>query len=124
MAKNARFWIEHKGSHVKLTLSPGENVSTEVFEYTDEGWSRDVVDYEYHTGEDVIRSSGCCDSKDCDGRLTQYFDSVWPVSGKTSAAIVDWDSENNAICDETVQLPQWGKERRSQRDFAAESSGY
>lgn len=37
MQRNARFWVWHNDDYVKLTLSPGESISTFQSESTEEG---------------------------------------------------------------------------------------
>lgn len=128
MIKNARFWVEHKGSFVKLTLKDNQEVNTLEGGITDEGYDYTSTSYSYEDGR--VFCSQVRDAKDCDGPMSWSWEGSFDAgSFQTRSAVVDmkmlddypW---NEAVYDDSVQLPVWEKASHGQRDLYAELMGY
>ena len=108
---NARFWISHRGSPVKITLAPGGSVSHSYTAPTDEGYQHTAEAFEYD-GE-RLTLDWYSDGRDCDGRLTRSGVS-WTTPAQ-ARAYLDADG---------IAWPMWQHGRSSQRDYSAEAMGY
>ena len=121
--KNARFWVDHKGSFVKLTIKPGEEINTIEGGLTDEGFDYTNTTYRYEDG--LVFCSQVRDAKDCDGPMSWswkgFFD---PCNYKTRGVFVGVDADYEEIWDDSIQLVCWERASSSQRDIYAELMGY
>lgn len=109
---NARFWIYHNDSVVKLTLRPEEEVSFFSGGLTDEGYSYQTEIYR-HQGDHVERTIDAS-SRDCDGRFDSY--------SKFTCCLEALRSCYNENVD--IMYPDWIRKNAYQRDYNAEMAGY
>lgn len=114
LPRNARFWIWHNSTWVKLTLREGDEVALSSGGPTDEGYSYTMTQYSYD-GEEVCWETDAIAS-DCDGRLDSYNVSYCSVMNLRDVESYDTD--------EVYLLPRWERESACQRDYAAEAMGY
>jgi hypothetical protein len=116
---NARFWVWHRGSWVKLTLTPGQVLSTFESCRTDEGYHREVSTYAHH-GEEVV-----CEwyetGRDCDGRYERGGELVCDLA---DLAARDAHAEFPVRENVGIKAPQWKRAGGYRRDPAAEAAGY
>lgn len=119
MPANARFWVWHNASWVKLTLRPGQSLTAYEGGPTDEGWSYEASTYT-HDGEQV---TAAYDSQalDCDGRLDRYAESHCPLA---DLAVRDMYEVCPASENKGIMSPDWQRGSASQRDYEAERAGY
>ena len=116
---NARFWVWHRCGWAKLTLAPGQSLTTFEGGATDEGFRREVSTYTHH-GEAVV-----CEwsetGRDCDGRYERGGELVCPLAdlGARDAHEAFPIRENVGI-----RAPEWQRATGYQRDHAAEAAGY
>lgn len=115
---NARFWV-YIHCPVKLTLRPGQKLGHSYGGPCEEGWFRVAETWE-HTGDGVFKES-TSDGRDCDGRLTQYFDSFAPLDQLRVREPYRMEGEPPS---EGVLWPNWERVSASQRDEYAEMAGY
>ncbi len=111
---NARFWIMHRDSWVKLTLRPGQSLHTFSGGPTDEGWSSFAEQWQ-HVGGAILRHT-VNDGRDCDGRLTQHFE--------CTCALENLRSRDCGLDDAPDLLPDWQRVSASQCDEFAEAMGF
>src|SRR5215203_4826024 len=99
---NARFWVWHRGSWVKLTLTPGQVLSTFESCRTDEGYHREVSTYAHH-GETVV-----CQwyetGRDCDGRYERGGELFCPLADLAARdAFAEFPVRENF----GIKAPEW-----------------
>lgn len=111
--KTARFWVPHGESYVRLTLRNGESRHHYEWHRTDEGFSSELNVWTFEDG--LVRHQNSLDGRDCDGRLTQFYETACPV---------DHLARLPAYGDTTIKVPDWQLEKRGQRDYSAEAMGY
>jgi hypothetical protein len=116
---NARFWVWHRGGWVKLTLTPGQVLSTFQSQQTDEGYCREASTFAHH-GETV----GCEwyeTGRDCDGRYERGGELVCDLADLAARdAFADFPVRENV----GIRAPEWQRAGGYRRDHAAESAGY
>jgi hypothetical protein len=111
---NVRFWEFINGSHVKITLCPGQRLAWDQFERTDEGWSETWETWELSKDGLALERECGSDGQDCDGRLSR---------GHT--AIASADPFTFVDCYEFAgKRPDWQDADDWQRDQFAEAAGY
>lgn len=113
MARNARFWIYFAGSYVKLTLQPGQTLSTHEGRNCDEGFYSESVTYQH--ARHAVTREWHERGRDCDGRYSRGGESYCPMS--------DLQSRENYESD-GPRLPEWQHGDASQVDETAELAGY
>lgn len=119
-APNARFWTFENGDYVKITLSPGQELSWGKRWSHEEGWSSEFTTWSYEQGH-VIQESGT-DGVDCDGRLSTWHVTYCKVEDlKTREAWRGWDDR---LQGPGLPVPAWSDSKSSQRDYSAEAMGY
>ena len=135
--RNARFWFRWNGDWVKLTLTPGEDMSLVDCHRTEEGFSNTWIELGY---DKRWRGRTCTDrdtqavtcyvyqrARDCDG-LTEH-------SARSFCTLDNLHAREPYVCPESGEsygpeahhgpcLPAWEDEYRSSRDHAAEAAGY
>lgn len=111
--KTARFWVPHGDSYVRLTLREGESRHHYEWHRTDEGFSSELNVWTFEDG--LVRHQNSIDGRDCDGRMTHFYETVCPV--------VDLSFEP-AYYDKTIKVPKWVDRTVSYRDYSAEAMGY
>jgi hypothetical protein len=107
----ARFWVFGNG-WTKLTLSPGQSLSTSEHYGTDEGWTASSQTWT-HRGNHV-ELEWTSDGVDCDGRL----------SASGNAICMLGNLRTRLSMDEKHYLPDWIHEDHQRRDYRAEAAGY
>lgn len=129
--KNARFWILHPCTceWVKITLKPGKVLRWYHGENTDEGFSSQSFELEYHVYDDdlVVTLSTYNRSRDCDGLLEYEREVACNVNDLRAEdrPIESWNRKTNSLdVQEWIKIPDWQKVRCSQRDHTAEAAGY
>jgi hypothetical protein len=115
---NARFWVWHKG-WVKLTLRPGQSISTYYSSRTDEGWASEEDEWE-HDGEAVVRHWSE-DGVDCDGRLSRSGVAFCTLANLRAVDQFGLFPEPDNW---GIFRPEWEHRSSRQRDYAAEVAGY
>ena len=111
MIKQARFWIDYKGSFVRLKIKAGQTVSYSYGGPTDEGYSYTGESYNFD-GRMVACDWGT-DARDCDGRVT-HTGSAYCAANRLTAGYV----ENG------IAFPAWEHGETGQRDYSAEAMNY
>jgi hypothetical protein len=125
---NARFWVYLNGSPVKLTLRPGAELHHYWGEPNDEGgWSSAAHRWEYVVNDPdfpphVLREC-TIDGRDCDGRLTQHYDSVCSVED-LAAHVVEGAEYKDFHDGREICYPKWERTTAWNRDEFAEAMGY
>lgn len=109
---NARFWIWWNSSWVKLTLSPGQEVTMQTGGPTDEGFHWEAVTYTFD-GETVI-SDMSIQSRDCDGRFDSQSEYHCNVENLHAVGEDGYRPDR----------PQWERGRCSVYDQYAQLAGY
>jgi hypothetical protein len=123
MLKSARFWVDHKGSYVKLTIKKDQELNTTEGGLTDEGYDYTNTSYTFDGKE--VECVSVRDAKDCDGRASWSWEAFFDATNyQTRSAFVGWTEDGEEIRDQSIQLPQWEKLSSSQRDVYAEMMGY
>lgn len=113
---NARFWIGHRGSFVKLTIAPYESVTSSASHPTEEGYHAHSETYT-HCG-DYVEMDFYSHSRDCDGRMESSYIAECPLDNLMSGEMYpETDSDVPGV-------PDWTPKHRSQRDYTAEAAGY
>lgn len=115
-ARNARFWTYYKGSPVKLTMRPEQEIHFVEGGPTDEGYHWEDTTYEYPRHEAAIYCKCTTMARDCDGR----FDTC----STTRCPLEDLKNGHELTEDPSVRYPLWQAVEASQRDYAAEAAGY
>lgn len=111
--RQARFWVDYKGSPTRLKLAIGQTVNLSSGGPTDEGYHWRSEQYTFD-GRAVICLDHV-DARDCDGRMTRTIEVSCPFSKLSTG----WhDTESGAT------FPQWQQQDYRQRDFSAEAMGY
>ena len=95
---NVRFWVWGREGWVKLTLEPGQSLSVDYCENTDEGWSRSstrwAYEYDHDCGRPAVTMEHTTDGTDCDGRLSTERDYFCPVENlHTNEPAADMDAD-------------------------------
>lgn len=116
---NARFWVWHRGGWVKLTLAPGQCLTTFAGGETDEGYHCETSTFAHH-GEAVVwewHETG----RDCDGRYERGGESFCALSDLAAR-----DAHAALPIRENVGIhaPEWQRATGYRRDHAAEAAGY
>ena len=115
--RNARFWVWQNSGWVKLTLRPGESLTTGWWQQqTNEGWHQWVVTWTYDGL--VVRRISADESRGCDGRLDRYGEDEC-----AQGRLHSWESCYREEGDPDG-LPDWQKVESGQRDYSAEAMGY
>lgn len=70
---NIRFWVYHKDSFVKLTLSPDSCITVWEYEETNEGYSFHNTRYTYDSTLERVIAEIEDGGRDCDGRVVNYI---------------------------------------------------
>ena len=104
--KQARFWIvAAHGGLVRIKLRPGQTVSHYFCQETDEGYTSEATVYAFDgrtvTAQDFI------DGRDCDGRLSDTFESTCDYSELRAGNVVDGE-----------RFPLWQQAHTGRRDYA------
>ena len=116
---NARFWVWHRAGWVKLTLRPGQPLTTFEGQQTDEGHHREVSTFT-HYGEAVV-CEWCESGRDCDGRYERGGELVCELA---DLAARDAHAEFPVSENVGIRAPEWKRATGYQRDHAAEAAGY
>lgn len=116
---NARFWVYWNETWCKITLRPGETLELSEAHNHDEGWRSTVETYE-HDGERVNYSIDT-DGTDCDGRLSASRNGYCELGQLMDVLPNEYLIEDGNA---DVMRPNWQEGSASQRDYAAEASGY
>ena len=110
---NARFWhFTSRCNWVKLTVRPGQTLTTYSRWYNGEGYSWESDSYQID-GEYLLNTYGG-GASDCDGRSRSGGELVCKLRELKSKK--QWDGE--------LMVPDWKKGDEWQRDYAAEAAGY
>lgn len=117
--RNARFWIWHNQSWVKLTLQPHETLEILEGGYTDEGYSHECTTYT-HDGDGVSREY-TCNACDCDGPISNQTDSYCSLEDLRAVDMMEY---YNCPENEGIFRPEWERTYAGQRDVYAEAMGY
>lgn len=121
MKRNARFWIRHDGSWVKLTLAPGDVLEHASSQATEEGYSSSYTCLEFD-GETVTRTIHTRE-RDCDGMHTDSCELVCPLAYLASHP--PYDTADPTYCPTPgALLPSWEEQDSRRRDYYAEAAGY
>ena len=110
MPRNARFWW----GAVKVTLRPGQSLTTEHAGRCDEGWSRECETLTYDLDDMAVRAERFSEGRDCDGYHSDYRVSVCPLAD-LAARFNDYNG---------LWQPAWRNEHSECRDQFAEAAGY
>lgn len=126
--RNARFWAYVNGSAVKLTLRPGQTLRWYRGWTHEEGWSSELLEWEYDADDAEVVRQVVTDGRDCDGRLTRVQTDYCPVGQLTggnypSVTGLGLSAMEIAAWNEVV-WPNWQEASRCQRDEFAEAAGY
>ena len=113
MKKQARFWIDYKGSVVRLKMNPEQIVDVVFGGATDEGYSWTAERYRFDGSKIVCETS--TDARDCDGRMQRNSSAACLVRN-LSAGWYDPEAK--------VTFPGWEQMDYSQRDHSAEAMNY
>lgn len=111
--RNARFWIYHNGTYIKLTMVPDQVFTVSSGGPTEEGYSYDQTTYSYD-GE-TVTSEHTSQSSDCDGRFDYH--------SRANCHVFYLMARENFEPYEP-RLPEWQQCDSGQRDYAAEYAGY
>lgn len=111
--RQARFWIDYKGSIVRLKLHQDQPVRLGYGGPTDEGYSLTTEEYRFEGAAIICEEYR--DSRDCDGRYTSHTTVVCAVRNLDTG----WhDAERG------VTFPEWKQTDSRQRDYSAEAMNY
>jgi hypothetical protein len=110
--KQARFWVEHKGSLVRLKLDAGQSVVMREGGPTDEGYRHETSAYDFD-GE-VVACEWSVSSRDCDGRHLRTGSAYCHV-GRLVMGYRDASG---------ITFPAWESSETGLRDFSAEAVNY
>ena len=106
----ARFWVDHKGSPVRIKLNKGQSLGHSYGGATDEGYSRTSEEYSFD-GRTVV-CQWHTDGRDCDGRMIRSGEMLCHV-----------DQLRENLFD-GYRYPRWYHREARQRDFSAEAMNY
>lgn len=135
MLRNVRLKVFVNGGEVTIDLKPGQTVSHENFEYTDEGWSGDSTSWTYDAEEGCIVRAYETSGRDCDGYMTTRGED-WCLladaradvreiyTGKRVEVEEDGDVWMESERARSEGWPIWQGGIHTQRDFTAESMNY
>lgn len=113
--QSIRFWDYIDGNLVRLTLSLNASVITHTRGgYTDEGWERVSVTYEWDVDAHMVILHTFRAGADCDGRYDH--EAVY------TCMVEDLRRDYDEYAD--VMMPAWTRVDTSQRDYSAEAMGY
>ena len=108
----ARFWIMHNGSPVRLGLCDGESITVSSGGPHEEGYS---YTYNVYTREgDHIYLESTTNACDCDGPLDTYTD--------LECRLDELDEWHYSV--DGIKFPHFHRIRSRQRDHYAEAMGY
>lgn len=111
--RQARFWIDYKGSIVRLKLNQGQIVDLFHGGLTDEGYSHTAERYRFEGAK--VTCAERTEASDCDGRITRQIFVACAVRNLDTG----WhDAERG------VTFPEWQQLDYSQRDYSAEAMNY
>lgn len=119
---NARFWVLYRGSWVKLSLRPGQKLTTYVYSRHDEGSSFEGDIYR-HEGGRVSRewTSG---GTDCDGRVVNAGVSACPL-GDLHVRDIQRGDPSDYHDGKAFLLPEWVEVKETEvTDTFAQAAGY
>lgn len=123
---NARFWIYHNESWVKITLRPGQVLQLHGGGPDDEGYSYWGDTYEFDGN--VVTIEHDANSRDCDGRLDTHEE--WhvaaadlPIPGDRDV-LVPVDEHYPGYGYKPLHPVPWVRGNAFQRDYEAERAGY
>lgn len=115
--RNVRFWTWQKG-WVKITLRPGQSLTTHRSYHNGEGWSWEAVTWT-HDHETVTREWGS-GGTDCDGRHSSCGKDCCPLDRLAAIESKVGYPQNEP----PIYRPDWQDAEQWQRDYAAEAAGY
>lgn len=113
MKKQARFWVDYKGSVVRLKMNRGATVAMAFGGATEEGYSWTAERYQFDGCKVVCEIA--TDARDCDGRMTRNS-TVACLYRNLDAGWRDPDAR--------VTFPGWETVDYNQRDHSAEAMNY
>ncbi len=108
---NARLWVFVHGGPVKITLRPGQSLSSYACSQHEEGWSDEYQEWHFTRG--LVERTTSEDGTDCDGRHSSHSTSTCEVASLRAGPMV-----------EGVVYPDWAPVCDGQRDYRAEAAGY
>ncbi len=110
---NARFWVYHRGSFVKLTMRPEDELVTREHSSHEEGYSyrESLFYFDGWTVTMTVHTEG----RDCDGRASSDFECECALSRLSATAPREEGDPHR---------PEWRELRYRQRDYTAEAAGY
>ena len=114
---NARFWIWHRESFVKLTVPHDGEINLSDGYRTEEGYHSEHERYWIEDGF-LMRESDSYD-QDCDGPLERFCTCCCPLGDLQVR-----EPHEDLPGGEGVLLPEWQRVSASQRDHWAELAGY
>lgn len=120
--KNARFWQWHNNGWVKITLRPGQSLSTADCRQTDEGFCSEYNRWALEDG--IVTSEYSQESRDCDGRHSYSCSVECPVGLLRDTELCSDDPIDYHDDGSKYFTPSWVKIGSGQRDHAAEAMGY
>ena len=116
---NARFWVWHRGSWVKVTLRPGQSLTTFEGYQTEEGYHREASTFTHH-GE-AVACQWYETGRDCDGLYERGGELFCPLADLAARdAHAEFPVRENA----GIRAPEWQRVTGYRRDHAAEAAGY
>jgi hypothetical protein len=124
---NVRFWNYWNGSYSRLTLKPGDTLTLDRCESTDEGHEYETEEYEYDAHEGIIICTMASGGIDCDGPIMHHAEFVWHPGGDITPALdMDENGELHIVRwnGQPCMRPCWTKQSAWQRDAYAEAAGY
>lgn len=111
MKQQARFWIDHKGSFVRLKINAGQTLGHSYGGPTEEGYSYTSQAYNFDGA--MVACDWRTDARDCDGRMT-HTGSAYCAYARLAAGYQE----------EGLAFPAWEHGETGQRDYSAEAMGY
>jgi hypothetical protein len=112
--KNVRFWVWAGNGPVKITLKPGQTLTSYNGGKTDEGWFRKWERFTYDEDKFAIECEVFTEERDCDGRVDDHSIHYCPIN-ELHTREVDFD---------TNLWPSWLAGEARRRDYSAEAAGY
>lgn len=113
----ARFWVIHQGSPVRVKLRAGQSVSAYEGGRTEEGYCDRGTRWTFD-GE-VVWREWYTDARDCDGRVETSGADHCRVD-RLGDHVSGWEEDER----EGRTWPHWDEEVYHQRDHSAEAAGY
>ena len=118
---NAHFWVDYRGSWVKLTLKPEQQLAVGYSEPDEEGYSfqRSVYTHEGHRVVEAWSNGG----RDCDGTIT-HSGVCWCSLDELQAHEFPRDPQDHHE-GKPIMLPKWEKMANDRiYDEYAQAAGY